>query len=433
MTVGKDPLRAGAASEPVPIGEGARAPARAPREPEAPEPPRELEAIAFHRAYVAGGELDYIAEAIRSGSLAGDAAFTRRCAAHLAAQLATRGELVPEVLLTGSCTTALEMAALLVKGDAADPGEVILPSFTFVSTANAFLLHGFTPVFVDVRDHDGNIDPARVTEAITTRTRAIVPVHYAGVPCDMAELDQIARSRGIAVVEDAAQALYSRYRGRHAGTLGVLGCFSFHETKNISCGEGGALVINEPGLAERARHLRDKGTNRARFLRGEIDKYTWIDSGGSYLPSELQAAYLLAQLEGAERVQARRQIVASRYRQGLDELEKAGWLRLPHPAPDVESNHHIFWILLSSEHERDRLMAHLKERRIDARTHYVPLHLAPMGRRFSRGPGSLPVVERLGEGLLRLPLHPHMSALDADRVVDAIISFFRRSTWRIIR
>lgn len=423
-TLRKNRLGAGTVT-PIPLDKrrsttGARAPCE-------PDP------IAFHRPYVVGNELDYIAEAIRAGSLSGDAEFMRRCHERLAAELAAPGEPAPDVLLTGSCTTALEMAALLIKGEDDRPGEVILPGFTFVSTANAFVLHGFSPVFVDVRPNDGNIDPERVAEAVTPRTRAIVPVHYAGVPCDMEAIDAIARPRGITVVEDAAQALYSRYRGRRAGTLGALGCFSFHDTKNISCGEGGALVVNDPRHAERARHLRDKGTNRARFLRGEVDKYTWVDRGGSYLPSELQAAFLLAQLEAADRIQARRAVVVARYRQGLEPLERAGRIVLPHPAPDVQGNHHIFWILLANGAERDRMIAHLKQRRIDARAHYVPLHTSPFGARWGRGKGSLPVVERFGECLLRLPLHPHMSAQDADRVVDGVTSFFQRSTWRVVK
>lgn len=422
-TLPKNRLRTGAASAPIPIGTAKRGHARKGD----PDP------IAFHRSYVLGSELDYIAEAIRSGPLCGDASFTKRCHERLAAELASPGEPWPTVLLTGSCTTALEMAALLIKGEDEDPGEVILPGFTFVSTANAFVVHGFRPVFVDVRDEDCNIDPARIAEAITPRTRAIVPVHYAGVPCEMDEIRAIARPRGITVVEDAAQALYSRYRGRRAGTLGALGCFSFHDTKNISCGEGGALVVNDPSLADRARFLRDKGTNRARFLRGEVDKYTWVDRGGSYLPSELQAAFLLAQLEGADHVQARRAVIVARYRLGLEDLDRAGHLRIPRAAPHVHGNNHIFWIRLSNEGERDRMIAHLAQRGIDARTHYVPLHLSPMGQRWGRGPGSLPVVEHLGDALLRLPLHPHMSAQDADRVADAVREFFRNSSWKVVR
>lgn len=392
------------------------------REPKAP--PR----IEFHRHVQVGSELGYIAQAMRAGGLSGDGSFTARCHARLAADLtpsATRKP--PQVLLTTSCTTSLEMAALLVRGDREEAGEVILPSFTFVSTANAFVLHGFTPVFVDICEHDGNIDPERIAEAVTPRTRAIVPVHYGGVPCDMDAILSIAKSHGIAVVEDAAQALGSRWRDRPAGTMGELGCFSFHDTKNIACGEGGALVINAREHAERAAHLREKGTNRTRYLSGQVDKYTWVDLGGSYLPSELQAAYLLAQLEQADRIQARRAAVCMRYREGLADLERAGCFRLAHPLPHAHGNHHIFWLLLSGYEERALLTAHLAQRGIDARSHYVALHLSPMGKRWGRGPGSLPVTERFAEGLLRLPLHPHVTGSDADRVIDAIREFYGRT------
>lgn len=383
--------------------------------------------IEFHRHFAAGAELGYIAQAIRGGALSGDGSFTERCQALLAAELApTSGTPAPKVLLTTSCTTSLEMAALLVRGSAADPGEVILPSFTFVSTANAFVVHGFTPVFVDVSERDGNIDPEGIARALSSRTRAIVPVHYGGIPCDMDAILSIARPRGIAIVEDAAQALHSRYRGRSAGTMGDLGCFSFHDTKNIACGEGGALAINRRDYVDRAQHLRDKGTNRSRYLRGQVDKYTWVDVGGSYLPSELSAAYLLAQLESADRIHAQRAAICARYREGLIELERAGCLRLAHPSPDVTGNSHIFWILLSGLEERALLTSYLAQRGIDARSHYVALHLAPMGRRWGRGPGSLPVTERLADGLLRLPLHPRITPGEVDRVIEAIHGFFRR-------
>ncbi len=390
-------------------------------------PAKEAPRVEFHRHSAVGAELGYIAQAIRGGALSGDGSFTERCQALLAAELApTSGTPAPKVLLTTSCTTALEMAALLVRGPGERGGEVILPSFTFVSTANAFVMHGFTPVFVDVSERDGNIDPEHIARALTSRTRAIVPVHYGGIPCDMDAILSIARPRGIAIVEDAAQALHSRYRGRSAGTIGDLGCFSFHDTKNIACGEGGALTINRREHVDRAQHLRDKGTNRSRYLRGQVDKYTWVDLGGSYLPSELSAAYLLAQLESAERIHAQRAAICARYREGLIELERAGCLRLAHPSPDVQGNSHIFWILLSGLEERSLLTTYLAQRGIDARSHYVALHLAPMGRRWGRGPGSLPVTERLADGLLRLPLHPRVTSSDADRVIDAIHGFFRR-------
>lgn len=415
-------------SSPPPLPSGRPTPLRALAKRDAP---RAASRVEFHRHVPVGAELGYIAQAMRAGPLSGDGSFTARCSARLAAELAPpSGSPAPTVLLTTSCTTSLEMAALLVRGHAQDAGEVILPSFTFVSTANAFVLHGFTPVFVDVSERDGNLDPELVARAVTPRTRAIVPVHYGGVPCDMDAILSIARPRRIAVVEDAAQALYSRWGDRAAGTLGDLGCFSFHDTKNIACGEGGALVINAREHRERAHHLREKGTNRSRYLRGQVDKYTWVDLGGSYLPSELQAAYLLAQLEHAEGIQARRAAVCARYREGLSELERAGCFRLAHPAKDAHGNHHNFWILLSGLEERALLSAHLAQRGIDARSHYIALHLSPMGRRWGRGPGSLPVTERLADGLLRLPVHAHATPADADRVVDAIHGFFRRPVRR---
>lgn len=383
--------------------------------------------VPFHRPTLVGTETTHVARAIREGDISGNGTYGRRCETWLTRALAGSADETegPEVLLTSSCGSALELAAQLLKGDANHPGEVIVPSFAFVSTANAFVLHGFWPVFADVRVHDGNLDPESVAQAITPRTRAIVATHYAGVPCDMSALAALARTHGISLVEDASQALFSRHEGRPVGALGELGGLSFHSTKNISCGEGGALVVGSARHRERARLLREEGTKRARLMREDLDECPWLDRGGSLLPSELQAAYLFGQLERADRVQARRRALSERYRAGLAELEGAGHLLLPHPRPEVEINHHIQWILLASAEERTRLMAHLARRRIGARAHHAPLHLSPMGRRIGRGHGSLPVTERFGQCLLRLPLHAELNESEVDRVVDAIRAFFR--------
>src|SRR5436305_3892687 len=314
-----------------------------------------------------GRELEYIAEAVRGGHLAGDGPFTRRCQQWLEENCGAR-----KVLLTHSCTAALEMAALLC--DVGEGDEVIMPSFTFVSTANAFVLRGARPVFVDIRPDTLNLDERRIEEAITGRTRAIVPVHYAGVACDMTAILETARSHGLRVIEDAAQALGATYRGRDLGTLGDLGCWSFHETKNFISGEGGALVIQDPSLIERAEIMREKGTNRTKFFRGEIDKYTWIDIGSSYLPSELVAAYLFAQLENSERILAKRKAIFARYRSALEPLARAGAVRLPIVPDGCEPNGHLFYILLESEELRDAMLRHLNASGVNAVFHYVPLH-----------------------------------------------------------
>jgi dTDP-4-amino-4,6-dideoxygalactose transaminase len=373
--------------------------------------------IPFHRAWRTGRELAYLEQAIH-GRLDGDRAFGERCRSWL------EGYLGAPVLLTPSCTGALEMAALLLRGDPSEPAEVIVPSFTFASTVNAFVLHGYRPVFVDVRPEDGTMDPARVAEAITEHTRVVVPVHYAGATGDLGTIVETARSNGVAVVEDAAQALFARYRDRPAGTIGDIGVFSFHDTKNVSCGEGGAIVFRRRDLLRRAEHIRDKGTDRSMFIRGEVDKYTWVDLGGSYLPSELQAAFLLAQLEGAGPMIRRRAKLVARYRRGLAPLEARGRLELPRIDPDCESAHHIFFVVLPDPAERPALLRWLDEHRIGATTHFVPLHATPMGRQLGAGEGALPVTERFAASIVRLPLHPSLTDEDVDTVVDVVSAFF---------
>ena len=375
--------------------------------------------IPFNRPSIVGNEMRYIAEAVAGGQLSGNGEFTRRCCRWLEAQAGGKA------VLTHSCTGALEMAALLL--DLGPGDEVIMPSFTFVSTANAFALRGAVPVFVDIRPDTLNLDERLVEAAVTPRCKAIVPVHYAGVGCEMEALLAIAARHRLAVVEDAAHALGARYRGRPLGTLGHLGCYSFHETKNIISGEGGALMVMEPGLAERAEIVSEKGTNRQRFDRGQVDKYAWVELGSSYLPSELVAAFLYAQFEEADAIHARRLHLWQRYRDALAPLAESGRLRLPHVPSHCEHNAHMFYILIENEATRAALIAHLRQAGILAVFHYVPLHTSPMGRKLLAGqPPSLPVTEAIAGRLLRLPMYGALSFDDVDRIVDAIHAFFGR-------
>ncbi len=364
-----------------------------------------------------GHELEYIAEAVRSGHLAGDGPFTRRCQQWLEERYGAA-----KVLLVHSCTAALELAALLC--DIKEGDEVIMPSFTFVSTANAFVIRGASPVFVDIRPDTLNLDEELVESAITERTRAIVPVHYAGVGCEMRPLMDLASRYRLRVIEDAAQALAATYEGRALGTLGDLGCWSFHETKNFISGEGGALVIQDETLLERAEILREKGTNRSKFFRGQVDKYTWVDVGSSYLPSELIAAYLFAQLERAEAIVMRRRRICELYAEMLGPLEEAGLLRLPRIPLSCEPNGHLFYILLRDETERDALLAHLDRSGINAVFHYVPLHESPMGRRLGVQSGELPVTEVMSRRLLRLPCYFDLTEDQQIQVVREIRRYF---------
>jgi len=346
--------------------------------------------------------------------LSGDGDFSRRCQQWLKGTLNS-----VEVLLTHSCTAALEMAAILCELKAGD--EVIMPSFTHPSTANAVVLRGATPVFVDVRNDTFNIDENLIEPAVTPRTKAIVAVHYAGVGCEMAPIMDIARRHNLRVVEDAAQGILTRYSGRYLGTLGDIGALSFHETKNAISGEGGAILINNQRYADRAEIIREKGTNRTQFFRGEVDKYKWFDIGSSYLPGEIVAAFLLAQLEEVHDLTKRRIEIWRTYHQGLEELELAGLLTRPVIPPSCDHNGHLYYLVMPDPNARSRLIAGLRAREISAPFHYVPLHTSPAGLRFGRTFGCLPITERAGECLLRLPMwigiEPHL-----DRIIGEISS-----------
>lgn len=374
------------------------------------------QAIPFNRPLMLGAELQYIREAHANLHLSGDGPFTKRCNAWLEQRIGC-----DTALLTQSCTAALEMAALLIDIQPGD--EVIMPSFTFVSTANAFALRGGIPIFVDVREDTLNLDENLIERAITPRTKAIVPVHYAGVPCDMNAIMQIADRNGLVVIEDAAQALLSRYAGSPAGSFGHFAALSFHETKNISCGEGGALLINDPRYVERARHIRDKGTNRHDFLAGRVDRYRWIDLGSSYLPSEITAAFLWAQLEAADDITRQRREMWNTYHEKLFDLECRGLLRRPIIPDDCDGNGHIYHVLISDYRLRNQMIAHLAAHGIQVATHYVPLHSSPAGERLSRDCGKLLNTTQVSRRLTRLPLWLGLGA-DQYRVVNAIEDFF---------
>jgi dTDP-4-amino-4,6-dideoxygalactose transaminase len=374
--------------------------------------------IGFNRPTMTGNEFAYIREALENHHISGDGLFTRRCHAWLRQKLGA-----PGVLLTHSCTAALEMSALLCELGAGD--EVIMPSYTFTSTANAAVLRGAVPVFVDIRADTINLDETLIEAAITPRTRAIFVVHYAGGACEMTAIMEIARHHNLFVVEDAAQALMSSYLGRPLGTLGHLAAFSFHETKNLISGEGGALIVNDPRFMERAEIIREKGTNRSSFFRGEVDKYTWVDVGSSYLPSDIIAAYLLAQFENAETLTAHRRELWNHYHEGLAALEHAGLLRRPIIPEGCSHNAHLYYLLLPDPETRTTLIAWLMERGIMAPFHYIPLHSAPAGQRFGRAGGSLSVTEDIAGRLLRLPLWHDMTN-ETEVVIDSIGDFFRR-------
>lgn len=371
--------------------------------------------IPFNKPFIAGKELYYIAQAVALGNISGDGHFTQRCSALLEERFG-----IHKVLMTPSCTAALEMAAMLC--DIGPGDEVIMPSFTFVSTANAVVRLGATPVFVDIRPDTLNIDDALIEDAITDRTKAIFPVHYAGIGCEMDRIMAIAQKYDLWVVEDAAQGVNSFYDGRALGSIGHLGCYSFHETKNYICGEGGALTINDPELVERAEIIRDKGTNRKQFFRGQVDKYTWVDVGSSYVPSEICCAFLYGQLELLDEISARRHEIYQGYRNQLQPLEARGLLRLPHISEDCASNYHLFYVLLGDEATRDRLLDHLNEHGIHAVFHYVPLHSSPMGRNYCSD--DLPETELASGRLLRLPFYHEFKADEQLRVVRCIEEFF---------
>jgi dTDP-4-amino-4,6-dideoxygalactose transaminase len=374
--------------------------------------------IPFNKPFIVGKELYYIADSVLQGQISGDGPYTKK-----AQRLLKDAFGAYQVLLTTSCTTALELAAILA--DLNEGDEVILPSFTFSSTANAFLLNRSRLVFVDCRPDTLNIDERQIEAAISDRTRVIVPMHYAGVSCEMDSILAIAKKHKLLVVEDAAQGVNSKYKGRYLGTLGDIGTYSFHETKNFICGEGGAIVLNAPALLERCEIVREKGTNRSRFFRGQVDKYTWVDVGSSMLPSDVLAAFLFAQLENMDLITKRRAHLYEIYRSELCALAQQGLLTTPTIPPDCESNYHMFYILLNSLSERTRLIEHLKAKGILAVFHYLPLHTSPMGKSMGYREGMLPVTECLSDRLLRLPMYYEMQDSEAMSVVNEIRSFFQ--------
>jgi len=357
-----------------------------------------------------------MAEAIANGHASGDGPFTRRCHEILERELG-----VPKVLLTTSCTHALEMAAILL--DCGPGDEVILPSFTFVSTANAFVLRGAKIVFSDIRPDTLNLDEAQLEALITPRTKAIVPVHYAGVACEMDTICATAKLNNVAIVEDNAHALFARYKGKHTGTFGRLATQSFHETKNVTCGEGGALVVNDRDLVERALVIREKGTNRSQFFRGQVDKYTWVDIGSSYLPSDLLAAFLLAQLEGRDEIQRKRQHIWETYKEELRNWAGERNVRLPVVPSECEQAFHMFYLIMPSFEYRQGLIAHLKQQGILSVFHYLPLNQSEMGRSWAARETRCPMTEDLSLRLLRLPFYNDLSESEQARVIQAVTSF----------
>ena len=372
--------------------------------------------IPFNKPSLTGKELSYITDAIIRGHSAGDGFYTDRCHRLLEAMLGS-----PRTLLTTSCTHALEMAALLL--NIAPGDEVIVPSFTFVSTANAFALRGARIVFGDVRADTLNLNESLLPSLITERTRAIVPVHYAGVGCKMSSILDVAAARGCTVIEDNAHGLFSKYEGKHLGTFGALATQSFHETKNVTCGEGGALIINDPGLVDRAEIIREKGTNRSRFFRGQVDKYTWVDLGSSYLPSDILAAFLLAQLEAYELILTRRRRIWDLYDKGLREWALQSGVRQPFVPHDCEQSYHMYYLIMPSLEVRQRLINFMKRQGILTVFHYVPLHLSDMGIKFGGRKGQCPVTESISDCLIRLPFYNDLTEIDQCEVIENILRF----------
>ncbi|OSM95822.1 MULTISPECIES: dTDP-4-amino-4,6-dideoxygalactose transaminase [Lonsdalea] len=374
--------------------------------------------IPFNAPPIVGSELEYMQAAMRSGKLCGDGGFTRRCQQWLEHYSGS-----PKVLLTPSCTASLEMAALLLDIQPGD--EVIMPSYTFVSTANAFVLRGAVIVYVDIRPDTLNIDETKIEAAITDRTRVIVPVHYAGVACEMDAIMALAQKHGLHVVEDAAQGVMSRYKGRPLGSIGHIGCFSFHETKNYTAGgEGGATLINDPTLIDRAEIIREKGTNRSQFFRGQVDKYTWRDLGSSYLMADIQAAYLWGQLEAAQRINKRRLRLWDAYYAAFRPLEQAGRLELPTVPADCVHNAHMFYLRLRDIEQRNDFISYMKEAEILSVFHYIPLHSSPAGQKFGRFSGEDRFTTRESERLVRLPLFYNLRNVNQRTVISTVLSFF---------
>lgn len=375
-----------------------------------------MSTIPFNQPFAVGKEFEYIRQAIKNVHTCGDGPFTKKCHAFLEQTLG-----VNKALLTTSCTHALEMAALLLNIQPGD--EVIVPAFTFVSTVNAFVLRGAYPVFCDIRPDTLNLDENKLEKLITSRTKVIVPVHYAGVGCEMDAIMEIAGRYGVAVVEDNAHGLFGKYKGKYLGTFGCLATQSFHETKNFNCGEGGALLSNDPQYVERAEVIREKGTNRSRFYRGQVDKYTWVDLGSSYLPSDMLAAYLYAQLEVHEQIQAKRRQIWEYYHEHLQDWAQEHGIRFPIVPDHCEQAYHMFYLLMPSLEKRQALIAHLKASNIISAFHYLPLHLSQMGRQLGGKEGDCPVTEDVSDRLLRLPFYNDLTEADLARVVAAICEF----------
>lgn len=380
-----------------------------------------MKSIPFNKAYITGNEGKYVKDAIARNQICGDGYYTKKVHGFIEKTFNTK-----KALMTTSCSIALDMAGILLdfkKGD-----EVILPSYTFVSTANAVLLRGATPVFADIQEDTLNIDPVEIEKKITKKTKAIFPVHYAGVSCDMGAIMVIAGEYKVKVVEDAAQGVNAKYKDKYLGTIGDIGCYSFHETKNYSCGEGGAILINcEDELTERAEIIREKGTNRSKFFRGEVDKYTWVDIGSSYLPSDMSAAFLYAQFQKLNEIKSLREKVYNYYYKSLRDLEDKGILRLPVIPEDCLCNYHMFYVLLNSEKERNYVMDRLKDNGIWAVFHYVPLHMSPMGKKLGYKKGDLPKTEELSGRLLRLPMYAGLTEAEQKYIVDNIYKITRRN------
>lgn len=374
--------------------------------------------IQFNKSYFWEKQLENIREAVDNNKVSGDGSFTKACNAWIEEKTGTQ-----KALLTTSCSTALEMAALLL--DIKPGDEVIMPSYTFVSTANAFVMRGAEIVFVDIRPDTQNIDEKLIEDAITDKTKAIAPVHYAGVGCEMDTIMEIARAHGLKVVEDAAQGVMSSYKGRALGSIGDFGCFSFHETKNYSMGEGGAVLVNDPEYVELAEIVREKGTDRSRFLRGQVDKYSWVEKGSSYLPSEMNAAFLLPQLEIAEEINNNRLASWNRYYEGLKPRMDKGQIELPYIPEECSHNAHMFYIKVKDIAERTALIKHLREDDIIAVFHYVPLHSATAGKKYGRFHGEDKFTTKESERLVRLPMYYGLAETDVEKVVDSINSFFK--------
>lgn len=372
--------------------------------------------VDFNRPTTVGNEFEYMRQAIDSAHISGDGPFTKKCHALLEEQLG-----VLKALLTTSCTHALEMSAILLDIQPGD--EVVIPDFTFVSTVNAFVLRGATPQFIDVRPDTLNLDESKLEALITPRTKAIVPVHYAGVGCEMDSIMEIAKAHGIAVIEDNAHGLFGRYHGKYLGTFGTMASQSFHETKNFTSGEGGALLINDRELIERGEIIREKGTNRSRFFRGQVDKYTWVDIGSSYLPSDLLAAFLLAQLEQHEKIQSHRRQIWERYFTELDDWASAHDVQLPYIPEYCEQAYHMFYMLLPSLDLRQKFIMYLRERGIYSVFHYLPLHLSDMGQKFGGRIGDCPTTEQISDRLIRLPFHNSLTNNEQEIVVETILKF----------